>query len=114
MLRLTVLLSLLALPLVLTRILSFHQRQRVPSSLLDPTVESLIMAAFPVAWFFGFLYYTDVPSLVSVLLTVAMAIEDRHWLAGLVSVIYWHGVPCGRILFRCLHFVTTLWRCDAV
>ncbi|KAK0208390.1 glucosyltransferase [Desarmillaria ectypa] len=87
MLRLTTTLILLALPPVLTRLLCFHQRVRPPSSILSPTFESLILASFPIAWFFGFLYYTEVPSLVCVVLTVVAAAEERHWLAALLGLI---------------------------
>ncbi|KAL0578479.1 glucosyltransferase [Marasmius crinis-equi] len=86
MLRLTTMLSLLALPIALTRLISFHQRVRPPSSLLSPTPEAIILSFFPVGWFFGFLYYTEVPSLVLVVLTVVAASEDRHWLASLFGL----------------------------
>lgn len=46
--------------------------------------EAVVLSAFPIAWFFGFLYYTEVPSLVSVVWTVVAASQDRHWLAALV------------------------------
>src|SRR6266576_2629092 len=72
-LRFTVLLSLLALPIPLTRLLCFYKRVRPPDSLLSPLPEALVLSAFPIAWFFGFLYYTDVPSLVSVISTVVAA-----------------------------------------
>ncbi|KAK0198488.1 glucosyltransferase [Armillaria mellea] len=87
MLRLTVALTLLALPLAFTRLLCFHQRVRPPTSTLSPTLESLVLASFPIAWFFGFLYYTEVPSLVSVVLTVVAAAEERHWMAALLGLI---------------------------
>jgi len=83
LLRLTTTLTLLGLPLVLTRLLGFHQRGR-PPPILAPSIEALVLSTFPIAWFFGFLYYTEVPSLVSVLCTVVAAIQNKHWLAGLV------------------------------
>lgn len=83
MLRLTPLLTLLFLPLALSRLLCYHQRQRLRST-FTPTPEAVVLSCFPVAWFFGFLYYTEVPSLVFVVLTVAAATQDRHWLAALV------------------------------
>ncbi|KAG7098940.1 hypothetical protein E1B28_000830 [Marasmius oreades] len=86
MLRLTTTLSLLALPIVLTRLLCFHKRIRPPSLLLSPTPEAIILSLFPVGWFFGFLYYTEVPSLVLVALTVVSACGDRHWLAALFGL----------------------------
>ncbi|TDL28757.1 glucosyltransferase [Rickenella mellea] len=87
MLRLTPLLALLSLPIVLTRLLSYHKRIRPPSSLLPPSYEALVVTAFPIDWFFGFLYYTDVPSLFFVCATVFLALEGRHTLAGLCGAI---------------------------
>lgn len=84
MLRLTTVLVLMSLPLILTHLLCFHKRIRPPTSILAPTVEALILGAFPIAWFFGFLYYTEVPSLMFVIWTVVAAADDRHWLAALV------------------------------
>lgn len=84
MLRLTTTLSLLALPIVLTRLVCYHQRQRLPSSFLAPTLDAIVLSAFPLAWFFGFFYYTEVPSLLFVVWTVVAASQGKHWLAGLV------------------------------
>ena len=42
---------------------------------------------FPIAWFFGFLYYTDVPSLALVVCTVVCALKGKHVLAALVSIL---------------------------
>ena len=84
-LRLTPLLALLSLPLLLTRLVCFHQRIRPPHAFLEPTLDALVLSLFPIAWFFGFLYYTDVPSLAFVLLTVVAAFQGRHWLAAMVS-----------------------------
>ena len=84
MLRFTTALVSLALPLVLTHLLCYHKRIRPPPSFLSPTSESIVLSAFPIAWFFGFLFYTEVPSLVLVASTVVVASNDRHWLAALV------------------------------
>lgn len=84
MLRLTAMLSLLALPVVLTPLIAYHKRERPPSSLTTPLLEAVILASFPLAWFYGFLYYTEVPSLVSVLSSVVLASQGKHWLAALV------------------------------
>ena len=88
MLRLTTVLALMSLPLVLTHLVCFHKRMRPPPSLFLPTADALVLGTFPVAWFFGFLYYTEVPSLVSVVWTVVAACQDRHWLAALVRFTY--------------------------
>lgn len=84
MLRLTPLVALLALPPALTRLLCFHQRER-PPPLLSPSMDAVVLAAFPIVWFFGFLYYTELPSLFFVVCTIAAAGQGKHWLAGLVS-----------------------------
>jgi alpha-1,2-glucosyltransferase len=84
MLRLTPMFTLLMLPIVLTRLICFHKRERPPPSLITPLPEAVVLSAFPVAWFFGFLYYTEVPSLLFVVLTVVAATQHQHWLAALV------------------------------
>ncbi len=84
MLRLTPLLALLALPIALTRLLCFYKRERPRNSILSPTLEALVLSSFPIAWFFGFLYYTDVPSVLLVIWTVAAALQGDHWLAAFV------------------------------
>ncbi|KAG1757259.1 glycosyltransferase family 59 protein [Suillus lakei] len=86
LLRFTTTLTLFVLPLVLTRLLAFHQRRHFPPK-LAPSMEALVLSTFPIAWFFGFLYYTEVPSLVSVLGTVVAATQNRHWLAGLLGIV---------------------------
>ncbi|KAF7975776.1 hypothetical protein HWV62_8587 [Athelia sp. TMB] len=87
MLRLTTTLSLLGLPIVLTRLLCYHQRQRAPRSLLTPTMDAIVLSAFPLVWFFGFLYYTEVPSLLFVVSTVVAASQGSHWTAGLLGLV---------------------------
>ena len=85
MVRLTPLLTLLALPLLLTRLVNFHKRERPPLSLLDPALDAVVLSCFPIAWFFGFMYYTDLPSLAFVVGTVVLARQERHWASALVS-----------------------------
>ncbi|TFK30382.1 glucosyltransferase [Coprinopsis marcescibilis] len=87
MLRLTATLNLLGLPLALTWLLCYHQRVRSPTSWFTPSNEAVVVAFFPVAWFFGFLYYTEAPSLLSVILTVVFASQSNHWLAALFGLI---------------------------
>ncbi|PIL30951.1 hypothetical protein GSI_07120 [Ganoderma sinense ZZ0214-1] len=99
MLRLTTMLSLLALPIVLTPLLSYHKRERPPPSLATPLLEGVILASFPLAWFYGFLYYTEVPSLVSVLSSVVLASEGKHWLAALNNVIWvLYAYACSQLM----------------
>ena len=84
MLRLTPALSLAALPFALTRLLCYHRRVRPPYTVFVPTTEGVVLTSFPIAWFFGFLYYTETPSLFFVVTTVVAASQGRHWLAALV------------------------------
>jgi alpha-1,2-glucosyltransferase len=103
MLRLTPTLFLMALPVALTRLLCYHQRERPSASLLSTTPEAVVLGMFPIAWFFGFLYYTELPSLVTVILTVVSAYQARHWQAALVcpilffSFIYMRALNYGTI-----------------
>ncbi|RPD58361.1 glucosyltransferase [Lentinus tigrinus ALCF2SS1-6] len=87
MLRLTTMLSLLSLPIALTPLICYRKRERPPPSVTTPVLEAVILASFPLAWFFGFLYYTEVPSLVSVVSTVVLASQGRHWLAALIGLV---------------------------
>jgi alpha-1,2-glucosyltransferase len=57
---------------------------RPPPSLFTPTLDAVVLSTFPIAWFFGFLYYTDVPSLLSVVVTIVAASQGRHWTASMV------------------------------
>ncbi|PFH50766.1 glycosyltransferase family 59 protein [Amanita thiersii Skay4041] len=86
-LRFTVLLTLLALPLVVTRLLCSNRRERPDTSLISPLPEAVVIATFPIVWFFGFLYYTDVPSLLFVLSTFVAASEGQHWMAALLGLV---------------------------
>ncbi|KAG8981857.1 glucosyltransferase [Tulasnella sp. JGI-2019a] len=45
------------------------------------------LAAFPVLWFFGFLYYTDVGSAVGIVATVLLAREGKHWWAAMIGIL---------------------------
>lgn len=83
-LRATVTFTLTVLPLLLTQLLAFHQRR---PSFLCPTVEAVVFSTFPLAWFYGFLYYTDVPSLVSVLATILFSTGGQHGLAAVLGII---------------------------
>jgi hypothetical protein len=100
MLRLTTVLAVMSLPLVLTHLVCFYKRIRPPPSRLVPAADALVLAAFPIAWFFGFLYYTEVPSLVFVVWTVVAASQDRHWLAALVCLCIPH--PIDRVADMCV------------
>lgn len=85
-LRSTVTLTLLALPPLLSRLLAFHRRRR-PSPFHSVIPEAVVLSTFPLACFYGFLYYTEVPSLVSVLGTVVLSTQGQHGLAAVVRAI---------------------------
>ncbi|CDZ98588.1 Alpha-1,2 glucosyltransferase/transcriptional activator [Phaffia rhodozyma] len=51
------------------------------------TLESVSIALFPATWFFGNLYYTDLGSLVLVLLSWGMARKERFWVSSLVGLL---------------------------
>lgn len=80
------------LPFALTRLLCYHKRVR-PPAIMKPTAEAVILSTFPIAWFFGFLYYTDVPSLLGVAASVAAASQGSHWSAALVRKTFARFLP---------------------
>lgn len=87
-LRLTNVLLLTLLPPFLDRVIASvrldNERMR-NRSWLEPSAEALIISSFPVLWFFGFLYYTDVASAISVLVTLYVARSGWHKSAVVVS-----------------------------
>lgn len=85
MLRLTPLLALLALPLALNRLILLNRRERPRRALFSPHPEAVVLSLFPLAWFYGFLYYTEVPGLVLVVSTISAASQGDHWLAAFVG-----------------------------
>lgn len=87
MLRLTPLLTLLVLPIALTPLVCYYKRERLRSHILSPVPEAIVLSAFPILWFFGFLYYTEVPSVLLVVWTVVAALQGDHWLAALVCYV---------------------------
>jgi alpha-1,2-glucosyltransferase len=51
----------------------------------DETLEAIIIACFPLAAFFGLLYYTDIGSLAFVLLSFQQGLRQRWWTSSAVS-----------------------------
>lgn len=85
LLRLVPALHLLALPPLLYALETYHQRlPRSPDFLTSPSISAVALAASPPLWFFGFLYYTDVPGVVFVLSSFVMQANGQNWLAALV------------------------------
>lgn len=90
-LRLTNVLLLNLLPPFLDRVIASvrldNERMR-NRSWLEPSAEALIISSFPVLWFFAFLYYTDVASAISVLVTLYVARSGWHKSAVVVSLVH--------------------------
>lgn len=57
--------------------------------MITPSASALVISSFPLIFFFGNLYYTDVASLAGVLGAYALALHGQHWAASLVS----HQLP---------------------
>jgi alpha-1,2-glucosyltransferase len=49
------------------------------------TIYAIVVALYPVHWFFTFLYYTDVASLATVLAMYLSCLKKRFWVSALVS-----------------------------
>jgi alpha-1,2-glucosyltransferase len=86
-LRLTNCVLLVALPPAISYLLAAIRRQNPPRSVIQPTTESIVISCFPVVWFFAFLYYTELGSVLTVLVTVYAAMRGHHWAAGLVCLV---------------------------
>ncbi|KAG8686441.1 glucosyltransferase, partial [Ceratobasidium sp. 395] len=84
-LRMNNLLLNLLLPPLVSHCLALYRSDRPPRTLLQPTLESVVISAFPLAWFFSFLYYTELGSVVFVLGTVLAAGRGAHVLAALMG-----------------------------
>ena len=48
------------------------------------TTEAISIASLPVLYFFSFLFYTDVCSALLVLLSLRLALVNRHWASAIV------------------------------
>lgn len=49
------------------------------------TLYSVVLAMYPLHWFFTFLYYTDVASLTAVLAMYLACLKKSYWLSALVN-----------------------------
>ncbi|CCO26826.1 alpha-1,2-glucosyltransferase [Rhizoctonia solani AG-1 IB] len=86
-LRMNNLLLNLMLPPLISHCLALYRSDRPPRSLLQPTIESIAISAFPIAWFFSFLYYTELGSVFFVLATILAAGRGAHGWASLMGAI---------------------------
>ncbi|KAM0787311.1 hypothetical protein ACM66B_007085 [Microbotryomycetes sp. NB124-2] len=85
----------LALPFLYARLLRAYRRQanfgQQGNGSLNTSTEAITVALFPVASFFGSLYYTDLGGLVCILVSAQLSLEGR-WassaLAGGVSLLF--------------------------
>lgn len=85
MLRLTNVLLVTAFPPLVDAVITQNRLERRTRSFLEPSAEALVISSFPLFWFFGFLYYTDVASVVAVLLTLLVSRSGWHKSAAAVS-----------------------------
>lgn len=46
---------------------------------------AVVLAMYPLHWFFTFLYYTDVASLAAVLAMYLVCLKKKYWFSALVS-----------------------------
>ncbi|QRW19387.1 alpha-1,2-glucosyltransferase [Rhizoctonia solani] len=86
-LRMNSLLLNLMLPPLISHCLALYRSDRPPRSLLQPSIESITISAFPIAWFFSFLYYTELGSVFFVLATMLTAGRGAHGWASLMGAI---------------------------
>ncbi|WOL08428.1 hypothetical protein Cni_G17181 [Canna indica] len=49
------------------------------------TIYAIILASYPLHWFFTFLYYTDVASLTAVLAMYLASLKSRYWLSAMLG-----------------------------
>jgi len=49
------------------------------------TTYAILVALYPVHWFFSFLYYTDVASLAAVLAMYLFCLKKKFWISAMVS-----------------------------
>lgn len=49
------------------------------------TISAVVLALYPLHWFFTFLYYTDVAALTTVLAMYLASLKKRYWLSALVN-----------------------------
>lgn len=103
-LRLSNALLLFLLPFIIFRILSHFRSLPYPPRteagaklkvrFLIPDegvmIEAIVISCFPIAYFSGFMFYTDLASLCSVLLCYDCGLRGHHVLAGLVRSRLFH------------------------
>lgn len=50
------------------------------------TIYAILLASYPLHWFFTFLYYTDVASLTAVLAMYLASLKRKYWLSAMVWI----------------------------
>ncbi|KAG8826024.1 glucosyltransferase [Serendipita sp. 401] len=86
LLRLVPALHLLSLPLSLHALELYHQRLPSSQDILTTPLSSVVLASFPPLWFFGFLFYTDVPGIAFVLAAFVMQANGSNWMTALLGL----------------------------
>lgn len=51
----------------------------------EATIYAVVLALYPLHWFFSFLYYTDVASVTAVLAMYLTCLKKRYWFSALVK-----------------------------
>jgi len=85
-LRSTCTLLLIASPIIFRYFLSAQRQLSSLRSSLANTFEAIVLASFPILWFFGFLYYTELPSVVFTVGSFILAQRERHISAALLGL----------------------------
>lgn len=79
------------IPLVCS-VINFYLIYRIKSKLLDEKndegrvnvlLDTLSLVTLPPLYFFSFVYYTDIPSITSILLTIYFSLNERYFLSSL-------------------------------
>lgn len=79
------------IPAIISSILHSHTTatgtRPFSRDVVTPSASALVVSSFPLIFFFGNLYYTDVASLAGVLGAYALALHHRHRAASVVSAV---------------------------
>ncbi len=77
--------STLLIPAIISSVSALQRRRPFWRHFLIPSAKALVISTFPLIFFFGNLYYTEVASLAGVLGCYALALQGRYWVSSVVS-----------------------------
>jgi len=72
------------------------------------TIHAILIALYPVHWFFTFLYYTDVASVTAVLAMYLASVKRQYWFSALVCFpfdFHWYYKCSKFIVDCCIHIL---------